>query len=178
MTTTHLIVMGVAGCGKSTIAEKMADQLGWPLAEGDDFHPKANVDKMRAGTPLTDEDRWPWLDLIVDWTKEQSEAGQSTLVTCSALRRSYRDRLSAAPGKTYFVHLSGTKELLFERISARKGHYMPPSLLDSQLDTLEELEADERGVVVDIDADVDTIVAEALSGLAKLGAINQPTTTN
>ncbi|MGO3042654.1 gluconokinase [Ancrocorticia populi] len=178
MTTTHLIVMGVAGCGKSTIAQEIADRLGWSLAEGDELHPQANIDKMSAGTPLTDEDRWPWLDLIVDWTKTQAEQGQSTVVTCSALRRSYRDRLSAAPGKTYFVHLAGTKELLTARMNARKGHFMPPALLDSQLDTLEQLETDELGVVVDIDADVDTIVAVALSELEKLGAINQTTTTN
>ncbi len=174
MTTTHLVVMGVSGCGKSTIAQKIAERLNWPLAEGDDFHPEANIAKMSAGTPLTDEDRWPWLDVIVKWTAEQAEAGTSTVVTCSALRRCYRDRLATAPGKTYFVHLAGDRDVLFSRMNAREDHFMPATLLDSQLATLEDLEKDERGFVVDIDADVDTIVNTAISQLEQLGLIELP----
>ncbi len=169
MTTTHLVVMGVCGCGKSTIAQRIAERLGWPLAEGDDFHPEANIAKMSAGTPLTDDDRWPWLDLIVDWTREQAQAGQSTVVTCSALRRCYRDRLSAAPGKTYFVHLAGDRSVLASRMGARTDHFMPATLLDSQLATLEQLEVGELGFVVDVDADIDTIVETAISQLIQLG---------
>lgn len=163
--------MGVSGCGKSTIAQKIAERLGWSQAEGDDFHPEANITKMSAGIPLTDEDRWPWLDLIVDWTKERAEAGESTVVTCSALRRCYRDRLSLAPGKTYFVHLAGDREVLWSRMNSRKDHFMPPTLLDSQLATLEQLEKDERGFVVDVDADIDTIVDTAVIQLEQLGLI-------
>lgn len=161
MTTTHLVVMGVAGCGKSTVAEGLRDLLGWPLAEGDDFHPAENIAKMSSGTPLTDEDRWPWLDSIAEWTAEQGRAGNSTIVTCSALRRVYRDRLRLAPGRTIFVHLVGTPELLAERMNARPGHFMPPSLLPSQLATLEPLDAAEAGVVIEIDQPVDAIVQQA-----------------
>ena len=141
------------------------------MAEGDELHPEANIAKMSAGIPLTDEDRWPWLDLIVDWTAEQAEAGLSTVVTCSALRRRYRDRLAAAPGRTYFVHLAGDRDVLFSRLSARKGHFMPSTLLDSQFATLEELEMDELGFAVDIDADIDTIVETAVSQLGQLGLL-------
>ncbi len=166
--------MGVSGCGKSTIAQRIAERLGWQQAEGDDFHPESNIAKMSEGIPLTDEDRWPWLDLIVDWTKGQAESGHSTVVTCSALRRCYRDRLSTAPGKTYFVHLAGDRDVLFSRMSARKDHFMPATLLDSQLATLEDLEKDERGFVVDVDADIDTIVNTALIQLEQLGLITLP----
>lgn len=165
MTNTHLVVMGVAGCGKSTVAQGLRDRLGWSLAEGDDFHPEANIAKMSSGTPLTDADRWPWLDSITDWTATEAASGRSTIVTCSALRRVYRDRLRQAQGRTLFVHLVGTPELLAERLSARPGHFMPPSLLPSQLATLEPLEADEDGVVIDIDQAVDAIVQQAIEQL-------------
>lgn len=174
MTTTHLIVMGVSGCGKSTVAQKIAENLGWSLAEGDDFHPEANIAKMSAGIPLTDEDRWPWLDLIVDWTKDRASVGHSTVVTCSALRRCYRDRLSAAPGKTVFVHLAADKDVLFARMIARKDHFMPATLVDSQFATLEDLEPDEHGFVVDVDADIDTIVNTTMIELKQLGLIELP----
>lgn len=157
MTRTHVVVMGVAGCGKSTVAHALQDRLGWVLADGDDFHPAANIAKMSSGTPLTDEDRWPWLDLIADWTAQQDGAGHSTIVTCSALRRPYRDRLRAAPGRILFVHLAGSHELLASRMAGRTDHFMPPSLLLSQFATLEQLEEDEEGFVVDIDRPVDAI---------------------
>lgn len=165
MTNIHLVVMGVAGCGKSTVAHALQDRLGWPVAEGDDFHPASNIAKMSSGTPLTDEDRWPWLDLIADWTAQQDGAGHSTIVTCSALRRVYRDRLSAAPGRTIFLHLAGGADLLAGRMAARTDHFMPPSLLPSQLATLEPLEDDEDGFVIDIDAATDEIVDRAIAHL-------------
>lgn len=165
MTNTHIVVMGVAGCGKSSVAVELQRRLGWALAEGDDFHPPANIAKMSSGVPLTDEDRWPWLDLIVDWTADQAEVGNSTIVTCSALRKVYRDRLRAAPGRTVFVHLAGTEQLLSERLNARAGHFMPPTLLPSQLATLELLDPDEDGFVLDIAADVSTLADQAIAQL-------------
>jgi len=165
MTQTHLVVMGVAGSGKSTVAQGLQEQLGWAMAEGDDFHPVSNIAKMSSGTALTDEDRWPWLDSIVAWTKGQDAAGLSTIVTCSALRRTYRDRLRGAPGRTLFVHLMGPEALLAERMMARPDHFMPPSLLPSQLATLEPLGPDEAGIVVAIDRDVSELVEQAISRL-------------
>lgn len=145
----HLVVMGVSGTGKSTIAQALHARLGWEFAEGDEFHPQANVDKMASGRPLMDEDRWPWLEALAAWTAERDAAGTPTLLTCSALRRSYRDLLRGGGAGTWFVHLVGDKGLLLERMSSRE-HFMPPSLLESQLDTLEPLEADERGAVYDV----------------------------
>lgn len=156
-----LVVMGVSGCGKSTIADGLASRLHWQFAEGDDFHPQANVDKMHAGHPLTDDDRWPWLRAIRDWISSRN-ASSPGIVTCSALKRSYRDVLRA-PG-VVFVHLSGSRELLEKRISGRTGHFMPASMLQSQLDTLEPLEPDEPGTVVDVAAGpsdvIDTVLTE------------------
>lgn len=165
MTRTHLVVMGVAGCGKSTVGQMLQERLGWSLAEGDDFHPNSNVVKMSSGVPLTDEDRWPWLDSIVSWTAREDEAGRDTVVTCSALRRVYRDRLRAAPARTLFVHLHGAESVLAERLSARPGHFMPPSLLPSQLATLEQLDPDESGVVLDVIAPAPDLVEQAISRL-------------
>jgi gluconokinase len=143
-----LVVMGVSGTGKSTVAGLLAGWLGWDLEEGDDLHPAANVAKMHAGQPLDDDDRWPWLDRIAAWISNHLEDGNPGVITCSALKRSYRDRLRA-PG-VVFVHISGTREEIYERISKRQDHFMPPSLLDSQLATLEPLGEDESGVVIDL----------------------------
>lgn len=141
-----LVVMGVSGTGKSTVAAILAERLGFALEEGDDLHPAANVAKMAAGRPLTDEDRWPWLDEIGGWIHRCLDQDTPGVITCSALRRRYRDRLRA-PG-VVFVHLDGTRQQIFDRLSAREGHFMPASLLDSQLDTLEPLAEDEDGVTV------------------------------
>lgn len=162
--TRHLVVMGVAGVGKSTVAQRLAADLDLALAEGDDFHPQANIDKMASGTPLTDEDRWPWLAALADWTAGQRRTGRGTVVTCSALKRAYRDVLRRADPDTFFVHLCGAEELLRTRMEAR-DHFMPASLLRSQLDTLEPLGADERGVEIDIDATVDEVVRRAEAAL-------------
>ena len=146
----HVVFMGVSGSGKSTVAEAVNDRLGWEFAEGDDFHPPANVDKMAAGRPLTDEDRIPWLEALADWTRERDRAGTPTLMSCSALRRSYRDILRRGGEHTFFVHLAGDKGLLLERMNSREQHFMPPTLLESQLDTLEPLADDEAGMVLDV----------------------------
>lgn len=164
--STHLVVMGVSGTGKSTLAQALQQRLGWPFAEGDDLHPKANLAKMAAGIPLDDADRWPWLDTIAAWTSEQAVAGRSTIVTCSALRQSYRDRLRAVADGTLFVHLVGSPELLAERMAGREGHFMPSSLLASQLETLEPLGADEPGVVVDVSGSIDSMAEQVLEFLA------------
>lgn len=144
----HLVLMGVAGCGKTTAAENLHQAPGWPIAEADDFHPQANIDKMTAGTPLTDEDRWPWLESLRDWMSSQAASGTKTIVTCSALKRSYRDLLSTAEGRVFFIHLVAPREELADRMQHRDGHFMPTTLLPSQLATLEPLALDEDGVTV------------------------------
>jgi gluconokinase len=160
---TVLVVMGVSGTGKSTVAGMLADRLGWELAEGDDLHPPENVEKMRAGTPLTDEDRWPWLEKVASWIRTRTDHGTPGIITCTALRRVYRDRLSG-PG-VVFVHLAGTRDEIAAQMSRRSGHYMPLSLLDSQLATLEPLEPDENAVVVSVAQSLEAEVAEIMAGL-------------
>jgi gluconokinase len=135
--------MGVAGAGKSTIAEALAQALGWSRAEADEFHPPSNIRKMSRGVPLDDDDRWPWLTGIRDWMTEKAEGGNSTVLTCSALKRSYRQLLSEAQGRVAFIHLDGDASLLGERMRGREGHFMPTTLLPSQLATLEPLEPSE-----------------------------------
>ncbi len=149
-----VLVMGVSGCGKTTIAAGLAAAEGWVLLEGDQFHPQANVTKMAAGTPLTDEDRWPWLRCIAAAMDTHRGRGESAVVACSALRRAYRDILAA----DRVVYLRGTRETIAARMALRKDHFMPPSLLDSQFRTLEEPGPDEHPIVVDIDAAPDKIV--------------------
>ena len=167
---TALVVMGVSGCGKSTVARALADRLGWPFAEGDDFPPAANVAKMHAGHPLDDADRWPWLQALAAWIGEHEAAGQSVVVTCSALKRSYRDLLRGGHPAVWFVHVDVDPAVLRARVEHRKGHYMPPSLLDSQLATLEPLQPDEPGVVVPGDADPARVVEEVLADLDARGS--------
>jgi carbohydrate kinase (thermoresistant glucokinase family) len=146
--TQHVVVMGVSGSGKSTIGELLAQELGAPFIDGDLLHPESNVTKMAAGTPLTDDDRKPWLQTIGQ--KLAEAADESLVIACSALKKSYRDIIRAADPTARFVLLDGPRELLSERLVRRKGHFMPPSLLESQLETLERLDADEAGVVLDI----------------------------
>lgn len=140
---THLVVMGVAGSGKSTLAESLSHRLDWPLAEADEFHPAANIAKMNSGTPLDDDDRWPWLHAIRDWMAAQASEGKNTVLTCSALKHSYRDLLAEADKNVIFLHLDGGADLLGDRIGNRKGHFMPSTLLPSQLAALEPLTASE-----------------------------------
>lgn len=166
----HLVVMGVAGSGKTTVATLLSERLGVTYAEADQFHPQANIDKMTAGTALTDEDRWPWLESIRDWLSSEAEAGRSGVVTCSALKRSYRDLLRTARGEVCFVHLDGSPELLEERIQHRSGHFMPPTLLPSQLATLEPLADDEHGMTLDVAASPQELADEILARTDAQGA--------
>ncbi|PZU32899.1 MAG: gluconate kinase [Actinomyces sp.] len=144
----HLVLMGVAGCGKTTAANNLHRALGRPVAEADEFHPAANVAKMSRGVPLTDEDRWPWLEALRDWMGARAAEGVGTIVTCSALKRSYRDLLAGAAGRVFFIHLVARTDELRERMTHREGHFMPSSLLPSQLADLEPLADDEDGVTV------------------------------
>jgi len=146
---TSLILMGVAGSGKSSVMAALVARLGWPALEGDLLHPPANVAKMAAGIPLTDADRGPWLAAIGRWIDEREAARASSLVTCSALRRSYRDTLRRGRPSVWFVHLTAPREVLAARMTHREGHFMPASLLDSQLATLEPLGSDEPGTTLE-----------------------------
>ncbi|MFJ9724214.1 gluconokinase [Streptomyces sp. NPDC101209] len=167
MSTPHVVVvMGVAGTGKTTIGPLLAARLGVPYAEGDDFHPQANIAKMTAGVPLGDDDRWPWLDAIGAWA--HGRAGLGGVVSCSALKRSYRDRLRAAAPGVVFVHLAGDRALIEDRMSHRQGHFMPTALLDSQFATLQPLERDEAGVAVDVAGSPEQITERAVKALADL----------
>ncbi|QJQ95021.1 MULTISPECIES: gluconokinase [Halomonadaceae] len=160
-----LVVMGVSGVGKTTTAEGLATRLGWTLAEADQFHPQANIDKMSAGTPLNDEDRGPWLATLRDWVSAQADAGECTVVTCSALKRRYRDLLRGARCQLRFVHLMADAENIAERLEQRRGHFMPGSLLGSQFADLEPLADDESGVSVCVDLPPDALVERALQTL-------------
>ncbi|TCR00068.1 gluconate kinase (SKI family) [Neorhizobium sp. JUb45] len=162
-----VIVMGVSGSGKSSVGILLAKALDLPYVEGDELHPKSNVEKMSKGTPLTDEDRWPWLDLIGERLTDGASTG--IVITCSALKKSYRDRLrNAAGGKLAFVFLDGSKELLTDRMGHRTGHFMPISLLETQLATLERPEKEDGVVTVDIDATPEAIAQASAEGLAEL----------
>jgi gluconokinase len=165
ITPCALIVMGVSGSGKSTVGEALAKRLGWLYEDGDKFHPASNVAKMRAGQPLTDEDRWPWLRAIAAEIDRLSAADQRTVIACSALRRVYRDILVHGRDDVRLVYLNGTQAVIAERLSRRKGHFMPQGLLTSQFKTLEPPTADERPVTVSINAPVKKIVEEVLRQL-------------
>ncbi|MHA7289152.1 gluconokinase [Arthrobacter sp. MDT3-24] len=166
---THLVVMGVAGSGKSTIAAALSQQLGWACAEADEFHPQPNIDKMTQGIPLQDGDRWPWLREIQDWMTENAAAGRSTVLTCSALKQSYRQLLADAQGRVLFIHLDGGADLIGQRMQGREGHFMPSTLLPSQLATLEPLTGNELAagsLRLDISNSPEQIVVAVLAGLA------------
>lgn len=167
-----VVVMGVSGSGKSSIGEALAARLHWAFQEGDALHPAANIAKMSAGIALTDVDRWPWLDAIADWIGARLHAGEAGVVTCSALRRIYRDRLRQAGAGVRFVYPEVARAELERRMRTRQ-HFMPPSLLDSQLLTLEPPTADEQAIVLDAATDLHgkvTRVIEALSRQAPLSA--------
>ncbi|MCW4352018.1 gluconokinase [Hoyosella sp. YIM 151337] len=166
---TALVVMGVAGVGKTTTASLLARELGWKRAEADEFHPQANIDKMSAGIPLGDDDRTPWLRAIRDWITDRAEAGENVVLTCSALKRSYRDVLREANARVRFVFLHGPAPVVAERIGQRSGHFMPPSLLNSQFGDLEPLQSDEDGVTVDLRDNPERIVTCALTALNLAG---------
>jgi gluconokinase len=167
MSAPLIVVTGVSGSGKTTIGQKLAQRLALPYAEADDFHSPQNVAKMRAGIPLDDEDRRPWLDAIAAWLTEHT--GRGGVVTCSALKRGYRDRLAVASPDVFFLHLDGSAELIAGRLAARRGHFMPRSLLRSQIDALEPLEADEPGAAVPIDGTPEETAALAYAAVRNHG---------
>jgi gluconokinase len=161
-------VMGVSGCGKTTVGAALAQRLRVSFVDADDLHPPANVAKMSAGTPLDDADRLPWLRAVGAWLAEH--AGSGGVTSCSALRRSYRDILREVAPEQVFVHLAGDREVIARRVAGRPGHFMPVALVDSQFATLEPLDPDERGVTIDVDQPIDTLVDACIAALEVRGA--------
>ena len=162
---TCIVVMGVSGSGKTTVAERLASRLGCQYEEGDDHHPAANVEKMRAGIPLDDDDRRPWLEELARWIGEREAAAQNSVLTCSALKRSYRDLLRTGNESVWFAHVAVPQDVLAKRLEARQGHYMPASLLTSQLPTLQPLQPDEPGITVHGTGEPDEVVDAILAAL-------------
>lgn len=161
----HAIVMGVSGCGKTSVGVGLSQSTSIRFIDGDALHPKANVDKMSAGNPLTDEDRWPWLEAI---GREFANSPEPLIIGCSALKRSYRDRIRHHAGaKVTFIHLTGTREIISNRMQARKDHFMLPTLLDSQFAALEPPATDENSISIDIDQPLDAIIARAAQHLSR-----------
>lgn len=159
--TAPIVVMGVSGSGKSTVGAALAQRLRFPFADADDFHPPANIAKMTAGESLNDDDRHPWLESLGEWLHTQCAVGG--VMSCSALKRRYRDQLRSHCPDVQFLHLSGTPETIGARQASRPGHFMPASLLASQFDTLEPLEDDETGVTIDVDQSIDSIIDNYVS---------------
>lgn len=168
-----LVLMGVSGCGKSTVAALLADRLGWPFEEGDALHPPANIEKMKAGHALDDNDRAPWLEKVADWVDQRLDAGGSGLITCSALKRSYRDTINRRGSGVVFVYLHGSYETIAARLTDRHGHFMPTKLLDSQFADLQEPTADEPAIRVDVGASPSKIAETVIEklDLASAGSI-------
>jgi gluconokinase len=160
-----LVIMGVSGSGKTTVGVLLAGRLHWELADADSFHSAANMQKMRSAIPLTDEDRWPWLHAIAAWIDETRRGGRRGIVTCSALKRSYRDILIDGRRDVRLVYLKGDKELIEQRLAKRHGHFMPAVLLQSQFDTLEEPGPDENPIVVSVAAKPEAIAAQVIAAL-------------
>ena len=161
-----IVVMGVSGCGKTTVGHLLAERLGVPFQEGDALHPSANVAKMAGGTPLTDLDRRPWLEAVAAWIDDRRRAGTGGVIACSALKRAYRRVIVGDRPDVRLVHLRGDRDVLATRLAARRGHFMPASLLDSQLETLEEPEAGEHAITVGIGPSAEEIVETIVRGLA------------
>lgn len=161
-----IVVMGVSGCGKTTVWRVLAERIGVPFQEGDALHPPANVAKMAGGIPLTDEDRRPWLEAVAAWIDDRRRAGTEGVIACSALKRAYRRVIIGDRPDVRLVHLRGDRDTLTARLAARRGHFMPASLLDSQLLTLEEPTVDERVITVDIGPSAEEIVETIVRGLS------------
>lgn len=159
---TVIVVMGVSGVGKTTLAAAVAHRLGWAFQEGDALHPPSNIARMTAGVPLTDADRHPWLEAVAAWIDGQRDARRPGIITCSALRRSYRDVIIGTRPDVGLVYLRGDRPLLAARLAARTGHFMPPSLLDSQCQVLEEPGPEERPLVLDAACDTETLVSDVV----------------
>ncbi len=160
-----LVVMGVAGSGKTTVGTLLARRLGWPFEEGDALHTQASIDKMAAGLPLTDEDRAPWLEKVAKWVDQRLDAGENGVITCSALKRAYRDVIDRRGSGVVFVYLAASRQTIAARLVARQGHFMPASLLDSQLADLEEPAPDEPAIRVDGDAPAPVIADRVIDEL-------------
>ncbi|MBM6547153.1 gluconokinase [Janibacter sp. YIM B02568] len=158
----HIVVMGASGAGKTTLAQGIVDATGWDFLEGDELHPPENVAKMTSGRPLTDEDRWPWLRSVGEWISEREAKGEPAVIACSALRRVYRDLLREGREHVEFLMIEVPAEELHRRLEERTDHYMKASMLQSQLDTLEPLEADEPGVTLRSGGDEGQALADAL----------------
>lgn len=169
MSLAAIVVMGVSGAGKSTVGALLAERLGWPFEDGDSFHPPANVAKMRAGTPLTDEDRWPWLAAIATRIGAARAAGAGVVIACSALKRAYRDVLRGGHADVRFLHLTGEPALIMARQAARQGHYMPASLIASQFAALELPDTEADVIDIDVDREPDEIAARAMAALRRRG---------
>ncbi len=169
MTPPVLVIMGVSGSGKSTVGRPLAARLGWPFKEGDDLHPPANIAKMKAGIPLDDADRAPWLAAIAAWIDGQAAAGLPGVVTCSALKRAYRVQLTAARPQLRIVFLRGSQAVIAARVARRQHHFMPSSLLASQFADLQEPGADEHSIIIDIDQPVEAQVEEIMRALTPAG---------
>jgi gluconokinase len=165
--SVSIVVMGVSGSGKTTLARALAHRLGWPFLEGDDLHPPANVAKMARGYPLDDADRLPWLEDVAGRIGEQERDGRDWVLTCSALHRRYRDLLREGHPSVWFVHVTARPEVLRERLARRTGHFMPVSLLETQLQALEPLEPDEPGMTIDAERPPEQLVDEVLTRLGR-----------
>ncbi|MFT8704401.1 gluconokinase [Bifidobacterium aquikefiricola] len=160
----HIVVMGVSGCGKSAVSKALRDRLGLTMAEGDDFHSQASIDTMSRGIPLTDADRLPWLELINRWMLHRDALGESTVVSCSALKRSYRNILRKGV-PVFFIHLVGSQKLIQQRVNARKGHFMPATLLPSQFADLEPLQPDEPGIEVSVQGTREAMIQRSIDAV-------------
>jgi len=160
-----IIVMGVSGVGKTTVAEVLARRLGWEFIDGDAFHPASNVEKMRSGTPLTDEDRWPWFERLAAEIDRRRSAGVRVVIACSALKRAYRAVLVGDRGDVCLVYLRGSRELIMSRLSDRKGHYFPPTLLDSQFAALEEPVPAEQALIFGVEGSIEEIADQIVQKL-------------
>jgi len=161
-----IVVMGVSGVGKTTVAEVLARRLDWTFCDGDLFHPLANVEKMRSGKPLTDEDRWPWLQAVAVEIDRHRRAQKGFVVACSALKRAYRKILTQDRPDVQLVYLQGDHDLIMSRLASRQGHYFPAKLLDSQFATLEEPDASENAITILVDKDIDAVVDEIIAALS------------
>jgi carbohydrate kinase (thermoresistant glucokinase family) len=168
-----LVLMGVAGSGKTTVAAILAERLGWAFEEGDALHPPENVEKMRAGHPLDDADRAPWLARVAGWVAGRLDAGACGVITCSALKRRYREAIARGRGGVLFVHLSGSRDQIADRLAARQGHFMPANLLTSQLETLEEPGPDEPAIRVDVGPPPQAVAETVLATLVRRGLLRE-----
>ena len=171
MTIAAIVVMGVSGCGKSTVGALVAERLGWAFEDGDAFHPPENVAKMSAGTPLTDEDRWPWLRAIAARIARARSEGRGVVIACSALKRAYRDVLRDGQADIRFLHLTGEPALIMARQAARTGHYMPASLIASQFAALEPPETEADVIDLDVDPEPPAIAQKAVAALRRRGDV-------